>query len=453
AHRLAALGAGAEARVGVCVERSPALVAALLGVLKAGGAYVPLDPDYPRERLRELCEDVGIAIVLADAHTAPRHADWLAQAGRTVLEVAPLLAADDLAEGNPAGEAHPEQLAYVISTSGSTGRPKGVALTHGALSRHIDDFLADHGLRVDDHVLQFSTVNFDASVEQLFPALAIGASVEMRGPALWSAEEFDRVLAERAVTFADLPTGYWKQWARQARPRPGLALRRMTIGGEALPGTAVAQWRDGPLGAVQLVNTYGPTETAVVSSVLPVEDAHRDSLAMPIGRPSASRLYRILDRDGEPVPPFGVGELCIGGHTLARGYVGRPGLSAERFVPDPLGAPGSRLYRTGDICRWLPDGGVAYVGRLDQQVKVRGFRVELGEIEAALVALPEVAEALALVQGEDDARRVVAYVVPARDGAAPDPARLREALAQRLPAHMLPSAIGVLDALPTLPNG
>ncbi|WP_186239530.1 non-ribosomal peptide synthetase [Burkholderia gladioli] len=453
AHRLAALGVGAESRVGVCVERSPALVAALLGVLKAGGAYVPLDPDYPRERLRELCEDVGIAIVLADALTAPRHADWLAQAGRTVLQVGPLLAAPELAEGNPAGEAHPEQLAYVISTSGSTGRPKGVALTHGALSRHIDDFLADHGLRVDDHVLQFSTVNFDASVEQLFPALAIGASVEMRGPALWSAEEFDRVLAERAVTFADLPTGYWKQWARQARPRPGLALRRMTIGGEALPGMAVAQWRDGPLGAVQLVNTYGPTETAVVSSVLPVEDAHRDSLAVPIGRPSASRLYRILDRDGEPVPPLGVGELCIGGHTLARGYVGRPGLSAERFVPDPLGAPGSRLYRTGDICRWLPDGGVAYVGRLDQQVKVRGFRVELGEIEAALVALPEVAEALALVQGEDEARRVVAYVVPARDGAAPDPARLREALAQRLPAHMLPSAIGVLDALPTLPNG
>ncbi len=391
AHRLAALGVGAESRVGVCVERSPALVAALLGVLKAGGAYVPLDPDYPRERLRELCEDVGIAIVLADALTAPRHADWLAQAGRTVLQVGPLLAAPELAEGDPAGEAHPEQLAYVISTSGSTGRPKGVALTHGALSRHIDDFLADHGLRVDDHVLQFSTVNFDASVEQLFPALAIGASVEMRGPALWSAEEFDRVLAERAVTFADLPTGYWKQWARQARPRPGLALRRMTIGGEALPGTAVAQWRDGPLGAVQLVNTYGPTETAVVSSVLPVEDAHRDSLAVPIGRPSASRLYRILDRDGEPVPPLGVGELCIGGHTLARGYVGRPGLSAERFVPDPLGAPGSRLYRTGDICRWLPDGGVAYVGRLDQQVKVRGFRVELGEIEAALVALPEVA--------------------------------------------------------------
>ncbi|MEX3526046.1 MAG: amino acid adenylation domain-containing protein [Burkholderia sp.] len=451
AHRLAELGVGAEARVGVCVERSPALVAALLGVLKAGGAYAPLDPDYPRERLRELCEDVGIAIVLADALTAPRHADWLAAAGCTVLEVAPLLAAaelPELAEANPAGEAHPEQLAYVISTSGSTGRPKGVALTHGALSRHIDDFLADHGLRVDDHVLQFSTVNFDASVEQLFPALSLGASVEMRGPVLWSAEEFDRVLAERAVTFADLPTGYWKQWARQARPRPGLALRRMTIGGEALPGTAVAQWLDGPLGAVQLVNTYGPTETAVVSSVLPVEPAHRACLAVPIGRPSASRLYRIFDRDGEPVPPCGVGELCIGGHTLARGYVGRPGLSAECFVPDPLGAPGSRLYRTGDICRWLPDGGVAYVGRLDQQVKVRGFRVELGEIEAALVALPEVAEALALVQGEDDARRVVAYVVPA-----PDPARLREALAQRLPAHMLPSAIGLLDALPTLPNG
>ncbi|WP_070105668.1 non-ribosomal peptide synthetase [Burkholderia plantarii] len=461
ARRLADAGVRAGAPVGVCMERSPALIAALFGVLKAGGAYVPLDPAYPRERLRDMCGDARIAIVLTDAATAADHADWIAAEGRVALDAAEVIEAGDAAAEAACGasaEPHPEQLAYLIYTSGSTGRPKGVALTHGALSRHLDDFIADHGLRADDHVLQFSTVNFDASVEQIFAPLTLGASLEMRGATLWSADEFDRVLAGRAVTFAYLPTGYWKQWVRQARPRPGFVLRRMLIGGEALPGTAVAQWFDSPLREVPLFNTYGPTEIAVTSSVQRVEPAQAGCLAAPIGRPSASRVYRILDRDGLPVPAHGVGELCIGGTTLARAYAGRPELSAERFVPDPLGAPGARLYRTGDRCRWLPDGSVAYLGRLDEQVKVRGFRIEPGEIEAALLARPEVAEAVVVAQGDGDARRVVAYVVgrigaAGEVGAAPDAAALRAALAERLPAHLVPAAIGVLDALPTLPNG
>ncbi|ACR31379.1 non-ribosomal peptide synthetase [Burkholderia glumae] len=455
ARRLADAGVRPGAPVGVCLERSPALIAALFGVLQAGGAYVPLDPAYPRERLRDMCDDAGIAIVLTDAATAAGHADWIAAAGRSALDAAEAIeagAAGAVAARPACAEPHPEQPAYLIYTSGSTGRPKGVAISHGALSRHLDDFIADHGLRADDHVLQFSTVNFDASVEQIFAPLALGASLEMRGPALWSADELDRVLAERAVTFAYLPTGYWRQWVRQARARPGLALRRMLIGGEALPGTAVAQWFDSPLREVPLFNTYGPTEIAVTSSVQRVEPAQAGCLAAPIGRPSVSRVYRILDRDGQPVPAHGVGELCIGGTTLAHGYAGQPALSAERFVPDPCGAPGARLYRTGDRCRWLPDGGVAFLGRLDEQVKVRGFRIEPGEIEAALLARPEVAEAVAVVQGDGDARRVVAHVVAAA-GAAPDAAVLRAALAERLPAYLVPAAIGVLDALPTLPNG
>ncbi|MFM0502670.1 amino acid adenylation domain-containing protein [Paraburkholderia caffeinilytica] len=459
ARRLVASGVGCDMTVGVCIERSPALLAALVGVLKAGGAYVPLDPSYPRERLRDMCEDARFSTILTDAATDAAHADWIGAAGCEAIRVdGPLdrsrhgqrIGTDAALPGEP----WPNQLAYVIYTSGSTGRPKGVALTHGALSLHLDDFIADNELTPDDHVLQFTTVNFDTSIEEIFGSLAAGTSLEMRGPAIWSGAELSRVLVERRVTVADFPTGYWKQWMRQAtEPLPGLALRRVTVIGEALPGTAVAQWFAGPLADVPFINNYGPTETAITSSDQRVEPAHVDCVAVPIGRPRASRVYRILDLDGMPAPEGGIGELCIGGDTLARGYLRRPSLSAERFAPDPFGPPGSRVYRTGDLCRWLPDGSVAYVGRLDDQVKVRGYRIELGEIENVLVTQPGVAEAVAIVRGEQDAKRLFAYVVAAPHGPVPDGDALRDALSQTLPSYMVPAAIAVLDALPTLPNG
>ncbi|MFT4065906.1 amino acid adenylation domain-containing protein [Paraburkholderia sp.] len=461
AHRLAAAGVGREARVGVCVERSTALVAALLGVMKAGGAYVPLDPAYPHERLRDMIDDARLTALLTDSTTRAAiramHAD---PAGPAAYVEVGVERTGGEPESNPANALHPAQLAYVIYTSGSTGKPKGVGISHGALSLHLDDFIAENGLSAADRVLQFATINFDGAVEHIFATLSVGAALEVRGPALWSGSEFSRVLRERRITVADLPTGYWKQWAQQLpADLDGLALRRVTVGGEALPGAAVAHWFDGPLANLTLVNTYGPTEAAVTTSGQRVDAAHATSVAVSIGLPWASRYYRILDADGEPVPEGGLGELCIGGATLARGYLGRAAQTAERFVPDPAGRPGARLYRTGDLCRWLPDGSVAYLGRLDEQVKVRGYRIEPGEIERVLCAQPGVAEAVIVVRGDQEAKRLLGYVVadahgvnaggaPAVTGAA-----LRDALARVLPAYMVPAVIVTLDALPTLPNG
>ncbi|WP_144109533.1 non-ribosomal peptide synthetase [Paraburkholderia sp. BCC1886] len=454
ARRLIDAGVRDDLPVGVCIERSPALIAALLGVMRAGGAYVPLDPAYPRERLRDMIDDARLNTVLTDSSTDAAHSAWLAEAACESVRVD---STDAVADNDAIGghNLRAGQLAYIIYTSGSTGRPKGVAITHGALSLHLDDFIADNRLNADDCVLQFTTVNFDTSVEQIFATLAVGAAIEMRGPTLWSGAELSRVLVERGVTVADFPTGYWKQWMRQLdAPLPGLVLRRVMVAGEALPGNAIAQWFDGPLAAVPFVNNYGPTETAITASAQPIRRDHAGCVAAPIGGPRASRVYRILDLDGEPAPQHGIGELCIGGEALARGYYGRPSQSAERFVPDPSGAPGARLYRTGDLCRWLPDGSVAYVGRLDEQVKVRGLRIELGEIESVLCAQPEVAEAVAIVRGEQDAKRLFAYVVPSsREVEAGLADRLGDALARVLPAYMVPSAIAVLDVLPTLPNG
>ncbi|MDR5835727.1 non-ribosomal peptide synthetase [Caballeronia sp. LZ034LL] len=451
AARLDAEGVRREGRVGVLVGRSAGMIAALLGVMKAGAAYVPLDPAYPRERLRDMIDDAQLAALVTDAGTHALHAELTACPAIRIDQT------DGLPELEDARDPHPEQLAYVIYTSGSTGKPKGVGISHGALSLHLDDFIAENGLSAADRALQFATINFDGAVEHVFATLAAGASLEVRGPALWSADEFTRVLRERRITVADLPTGYWKQWTQhlpQQAPAEvsGLVLRRVTVGGEALPGAAVAQWCAGPLGGLTLVNTYGPTEATVTTSGETVTAAHAESVAVPVGLPWASRHYRILDADGEPVPEGGSGELCIGGATLARGYLGRAALTAERFVPDPAGVPGARLYRTGDLCRWLPDGGVAFLGRIDEQVKLRGYRIELGEIERALSAQPGVAQAVVIVRGEQEARRLLGYVVPASN-ASPTDAALRDALADMLPAYMVPSAIAVLDVLPTLPNG
>jgi len=451
ARRLLEVGVRNDMPVGVCIERSPALIAALLGVMKAGGAYVPLDPAYPRERLSDMIGDARLSTVLSDASTDATLAELLDVASCRSIRVDAL---GEIADTNLGLVPAAAQLAYVIYTSGSTGKPKGVAITHHALSLHLDDFIPDNGLSADDCVLQFTTVNFDTSVEEIFATLAVGAALEMRGPALWSAAELNRVLVERGVTIADFPTGYWKQWMRQlSAPLPGLVLRRVMIIGEALPGTAVAQWFDGPLSHVPFINNYGPTETAITSSAQLVTRDHADCVAAPVGLPRPSRVYRILDLDGLPAPEGGIGELCIGGDALARGYFGRPTQTAERFVPDPFGAPGARLYRTGDLCRWLPDGSVAYVGRLDDQVKVRGFRIELGEIENVLCVQAGVAEAVAIVRGEQDAKRLFAYVVPSHDASALNAEELRAALSRTLPAYMVPSAIAILDVLPTLPNG
>jgi amino acid adenylation domain-containing protein/non-ribosomal peptide synthase protein (TIGR01720 family) len=450
ARALLAAGVRPETRVGLAVERSVGLVAAILGALRAGAAYVPLDPDYPADRLRHMITDAGLTLLLV----GPEAARLLAPVVETlpngcrlidVTTLDDLDAPDSLDDGPLTVPVLPDQLAYVIYTSGSTGLPKGVGISHAALSRHFDDFIPAFAYGPRDAGLQFSTVNFDAAIEQMLPLLTLGGRVVLRGPGMWSAEELTRVLVAERLTIADIPTGFWQHWARD----PSLHLphlRRVTVGGEALPPDALARWKAGPLAHVRLDNRYGPTEAAI--SALYHETRAEDGARppVPIGRTYPGRSAVILGTDGSPVPLGGMGELCIGGPALARGYLNRPGQTAERFVPDPFGAPGARLYRSGDLCRLREDGVVVFLGRIDAQVKLRGFRIEPGEIEALLRAEPGVEDAVVAVRGD----RLLAWV--AGDEKI-DPIELRSRLAGHLPGWMVPQRVIRLAALPLQPSG
>lgn len=449
ARRLNRLGVRPDECIGLCVERSTALAAGVLGVLKSGAAFVPLDPAYPLERLAAMLDDAGIVRVLVDRTGLERLGGLLRD--REPIHVADDRPLQDDAEADAAFIApiHPAQLAYVIYTSGSTGRPKGVAINHGTLSQHLDDFTSTYRIGAADKVLQSSTINFDVALHELLPALLSGGQVEMRGPQLWDPETTSRHLIEEKVTFARIPTAYWQQWLREPPPVATLAaLRQITVGGEGLPGDALRQWRNGPLGSIRLDNLYGPTETTIACMYRETCAQDEDQAIVSIGGPYPSRSVHVCDADGNEAPTGALGELCIGGHTLARGYLGRGGLTAERFVPDPNGPSGSRVYRTGDLCRRRADGSIDFLGRMDQQVKLRGYRIELGEIEAVLREAPGVQAAAAALRGEGDAKRLVGYVVGEADDAT-----VRRILQSRLPGYMVPSALVWMEHLPLMQNG
>ncbi|MDR5782373.1 amino acid adenylation domain-containing protein [Caballeronia sp. LZ065] len=444
AHALVTAGVRAEERVGICLQRSVAVVSALLGTLKAGAAFVPLDPEYPPERLAFMIEDAGVTRVLTDAQTQETLRALFASCQTTDVTA---LAGAALAPAH--APVHPEQLAYVIYTSGSTGRPKGVAISHRALGLHLDDFIGTYGIGAGDRQLQSSTINFDVSLHEMLPALMQGGSVEMRGPKPWDLATTSRQLARERVTFSRIPTAYWQQWLREPpAPESLAALRQITVGGEGLPGDALRQWRAGPLAHIPLDNLYGPTETTVACMAQRTGAQHTAQAIVGIGKPYPSRTAYVCDDAGNELPPGALGELCIGGDTLARGYLDRPGQTAQRFIPDPHRRDGGRLYRTGDLCRQRADGSIDFLGRIDQQVKLRGLRIELGEVEAALRQVPGVREAVVDVRGEGEGRHLVGYTVGSADAAA-----LRTDLSRRLPAFMVPSAFVALDALPLMPNG
>ncbi|WP_422889303.1 non-ribosomal peptide synthase/polyketide synthase [Pseudomonas chlororaphis] len=458
AHYLIGQGVGPEVLVGVAVERSFAMVVSLLAVLKAGGAYVPLDPQYPRERLVHMLEDSAVRLVLSQSHLRQR------------LPLPADLAALDIdladgqlaqcAESDPGLAVDPHNLAYVIYTSGSTGKPKGVAIDHAALSEFAG-IAADYSrLSQDDRVLQFATLNFDGFVEQLYPALTQGASVVLRGPELWDSARLYSEIIRQGITLADLPTAYWNLFLLDclaAGPRSYGALRQIHIGGEAMPLDGPAQWLRAGLGHVRLLNTYGPTEATVVSSVLDccAADPATGATASPIGRSLPGRALYVLDRDLNLLPVGAVGELYIGSASgLARAYLQRPLLTAERFMPDPFGAAGERLYRTGDLARYRADGVIEYVGRVDHQVKIRGFRIELGEIEAVLLAQAEVREAVLLAADS----QLIGYVVATQPLTSPEQQqalgeRLKAALREQLPDYMVPAHLLFLERMPLNPNG
>jgi amino acid adenylation domain-containing protein len=448
AHRLVRSGAGPETRVGVFLERGLELVVSLLAVLKAGAAYVPLDPEHPADRVSWMLADSGARVLLTRADLADRAGGWSGEV--VALDGEEERAAAGAPEA-PATEADPEGLAYVIYTSGSTGRPKGVGVPHRALSNHMQWMQRAFPLAADDRVLQKTPVGFDASVWEFWAPLLAGATLVMAPPGAHRdpAEMLGAVQRERVTVLQLVPALLRAVVEHPELPRCG-TLRRLCCGGEALPAELAARARG--LTGAEVVNLYGPTEVCI-QSVVHVE-AGEPGATVPIGRPVDNVRAHVLDGAGVPVPPGVPGELYLGGAQLARGYLGRPDLTAEKFVPDPFaGEPGARLYRTGDRARFRADGALEYLGRVDQQVKVRGFRVEPGEVEAALATHPAVAACA--VQARADAggdTRLVAYLVPAR-GAVLPAGELRTYLRERLPEAMVPSAFVTLDALPLTPSG
>ena len=447
AHYLIGKGVGPEVMVGVAVERSLAMIISLLAVLKAGGAYVPLDPQYPRERLLHMLQDSDVRLVLS--HSTQQLA-LPGDVARLDIDRAEE-ALQRCAQNDPQVTVDPLNLAYVIYTSGSTGKPKGVAINHAALTE-FSSIAADYSRLVpDDRVLQFSTLNFDGFVEQLYPALTHGATVVLRGAQLWDSARLYAEIIAQGITLADLPTAYWNLFLLDclaAGPRSYGALRQVHIGGEAMPLEGPAQWLKAGLGHVRLLNTYGPTEATVVSSVLDCTTGEDivGGTASPIGRSLPGRGLYVLDRDLNLAPLGAVGELYIASQCgLARAYLNRPSLTAERFVPNPLGGGGARLYRTGDLARCRADGVIEYVGRVDHQVKVRGFRIELGEIEALLQAQKGVREVLVLAAGN----QLVAYLVADPQ----DADALKRVLREQLPDYMVPAHLMFLEHMPLNPNG
>ncbi|MBW3651026.1 MAG: amino acid adenylation domain-containing protein, partial [Actinobacteria bacterium] len=454
ARRLARLlverGVGPDRIVGVAMPRSVDLVVALLAVHKAGAAYLPLDIDYPTERLALMVADAAPELVLTSAAVAGAVPDLRPL---LVVDGADALAAPDQPEApRGATRPRPDDLAYLIYTSGSTGRPKGVAVSHRSIVNRLAWMQAEYGLTVGDRVLQKTPSSFDVSVWEFFWTLGQGATLVVAAPGGHRDPAYLAGLVRReGVTTMHFVPSQLQGFLAEPTASDCTSLRRVFCSGEALP----AELRDrfhrvlGP--GTELHNLYGPTEAAVDVTAWPC--GPHDVGPVPIGRPVWNTGLRVLDDRLRPVGPGCTGELYLAGVQLARGYLNRPAMTAERFVADVAGGAGTRMYRTGDLARWRDDGALEYLGRVDQQVKVRGFRVELGEVEAALSACRGVAQAAVIAHGEASAeRRLVAYVVahPAGEARAED---LREELANRLPEFMVPGAFLFLETMPLSANG
>ncbi|MFL6261092.1 MAG: non-ribosomal peptide synthetase [Thermoanaerobaculia bacterium] len=449
AHELRSRGVGPESLIGLYLDRTPEMVIGALGVLKSGAAYLPLDPTYPRERLALIVEDARPSVLLTqetlaaslpagDVPVLRLDADWSAVAQRS---------ADNLAAS--AGEDH---LAYVIYTSGSTGRPKGVMVPHRSVVNYLSWCAEAYAVAAGQGAPVHSPLGFDLTVTSLFSPLATGRRVRLipddgdlsrLAGAIGGGEDYSLV----KLTPAHL------ELLRHNLAAAGAAVgtRTLVLGGEALFGEGLAWWRQ-VAPEIRLINEYGPTETVVGCCVYEVPAGTLPAGPVPIGRPIANTRLFVLDERSRPVP-FGMsGELYIGGEGLARGYLSRPELTAERFVPDPFApVPGGRLYKTGDVVRYLADGNLEYLGRNDQQVKVRGFRIELGEIESVLAGHPAVREAAVLArEDERGERRLVAYIVTGGSAGVDD---LRRFLAERLPDFMIPAHFVPMDAFPLTANG
>ncbi|OPF19391.1 non-ribosomal peptide synthetase [Microcystis aeruginosa KW] len=477
AHYLQSLGVKADSLVGIFVERSLDMIIGILGILKAGGAYVPLDINYPKERITYLIEDTQLSILLTQSQlleqlpafqgtTICLDQDWSTIAKQSTV--------------SPLVEVEQHNLAYIIYTSGSTGQPKGVMIEHRSVVNYILTTIREYGITSEDQILQFSSICFDASVEEIFVSLLSGATLVLRTEEmLRSSEDFWQCCQKWQLTVLGIPTAYWHQLASELTPDtlPILSkIKLIVIGGEAIQPAKVQQWQTvtgqySPL--PRLLNAYGPTEATIATTLY--EFTSPTTTNVPIGRPIANTQVYILDSHLQPVPIGVVGELHIGGMGLARGYFNRPELTQEKFIPNsfekdevipptPLNKGGnepSKLYKTGDLCRYLPDGNIEYLGRIDNQVKIRGFRIELGEIETVLSQHNAVKTAVVIAQeDETNQKRLVAYIIPQveiisapKEKNSLNVTELRQFLKAKLPEYMIPSAFVILESLPLTPNG
>ncbi|WP_035799582.1 non-ribosomal peptide synthetase [Kitasatospora mediocidica] len=453
---LRGLGTGPDQPVAVCLPRTPELVAALVGVLKSGSGYLPLDPGYPANRLAAQLDDVRPTVLLttgelADGALAQVMTDAPWAAGLTVVRLDEG-AAEDHPTTRPPALARPNSLAYVLHTSGTSGRPKGVMNQHAGVVNRIDWMQRSYQLGPGETVLHKTPVGFDVSGWELFWPLSVGGTMVLARPGGHQDPAYlaDLIRREQVSTCHFVPSMLRSFLEEPSAAHCADVLRRVVCSGEELPA-AVAERFHALLPGVELHNLYGPTEAAIDVTAYPVLPGATDKVRLPIGGPMPGvRLY-VLDERANPVPAGVPGELCIGGVQVARGYFGRPGLTAERFVPDPFAA-GERLYRTGDRVRWSSDGTIDFLGRLDDQVKIRGHRIEPSEVEAALGAHPAVGDIAIDVQGPAGDLSLVAYLVGAGTDR-PGALELRTYLAERLPAAMIPSAFVWLDELPTGVNG
>jgi amino acid adenylation domain-containing protein len=446
ARRLKKCGVDPEKIVGVCIERSIEMAVGMLAILKAGGAYVPIDPAYPKDRIEYMIEDSGLSVILTVILTCEAIKNQLPQNQAQIICLdSEWESISDESGDNLPVDTHPDNLAYVIYTSGSTGKPKGTMLRHRGACNLAAAQIKAFNVKQGSRIMQFASLSFDAATWEFVMAMLSGAALILTNrETIAAGQELVKVMGDQKVTAITLPPSVLAVLPQEILPE----LQTIITAGEAVSGDLVDKWGK----ERQFFNAYGPTETTVCASMHLCEGSYPQG--PPIGNPIANFKLYILDKHLQPVPVGVSGELCIDGVGLARGYLNRPALTADKFIPNPFsGQPGARLYRSGDLARYLPDGNVEFLGRIDFQVKVRGFRIELGEIEALLDQRGEIKDVIVLAREDTPgSQRLAAYLV-AQDEVELDVSEIKKYLRERLPDYMVPSSFVILDKLPLTPNG